>query len=121
VSVRRLLVIDDSPLIIAVARVGIARREGWEVLAAESGAEGVELAAAERPDAILLDVQMPDLDGPATLQRLREQDATRDLPVVFLTAGPAPVTGDPAVAGTIAKPFDAATIADQIATTLGWS
>jgi CheY-like chemotaxis protein len=91
------------------------------VLEAESGAEGVQRAASDQPDAILLDVQMPDLDGPATLQRLRAQDATRDVPVVFLTAGPAPETDDPAVAGTIAKPFDAGTLADQVAETLGWA
>jgi CheY-like chemotaxis protein len=99
---RRILVIDDSDLIRQVAELAL-RRAGWDVLTAGGGREGATLAAAEAPDAILLDVVMDDLDGPATLALLREREATRDIPVLFLT-----------------KPFDVASLAGDVSSTLGW-
>src|ERR1700677_1378934 len=83
-SERRVLVIDDSRVIRQVAEM-VLGQHGWEVLSAESGREGVALAARDRPDAILLDVIMPEPDGLATLLELRERSETRHIPVVFLT------------------------------------
>jgi DNA-binding response OmpR family regulator len=114
--VRSLLVIDDSPLILAAASAGLSER--FDVAVAASGAEGVRAAMARRPDAILLDVVMPDLDGLATLRALRERHETRDVPVVFLTAGDAPPVAD---AGMIAKPFAPAELADRVSEVLGWA
>ena len=80
------------------------------------------MALAERPDAILLDVMMPGLDGPATVARLRENPLTRDIPVILLTAKAQ--TSDRrrfaalGVAGTLTKPFDPMTLTDQIAAIL---
>ena len=82
---RRVLVIDDSDLIREVAKLALGRA-GWETLTASGGREGAAVAAARQPDAILLDVVMDDLDGPATLALLRAQEATRETPVLFLTA-----------------------------------
>lgn len=116
---RRVLVVDDSDLIRQVAQLAL-QRAGWEVLLAESGEEGLVLAAAERPDAILLDVVMEGLDGPATLARLRADDDTRDIPVLFLTARAEESVDTAGAAGVIPKPFDLATLADQVRSSLGW-
>jgi DNA-binding response OmpR family regulator len=117
---RRILVIDDSDLIRQVAQLGLARA-GWEVLTAEGGREGAALAETERPDAILLDVVMDDLDGPATLVLLREQEATRDIPVLFLTARPQDAIGADGAAGVLAKPFDVGSLAADVSAALGWA
>jgi CheY-like chemotaxis protein len=120
---RHVLVIDDSRLMLAAARVGLARISGWQVTTATSGQEGIALAAAARPDAILLDVEMPGLDGPGTLQALGEQEATRDVPVVFLTAA---ADSDRVrltalgAAGLIAKPFEPMRLAERLSEVLGW-
>jgi CheY-like chemotaxis protein len=82
---RTVLVVDDSVLIRRVVQIALETDQRWRVHAAESGAEGIEIAARERPDVILLDVEMPHLDGPATLTRLRDREATRAIPVLFLT------------------------------------
>ncbi len=114
------LVIDDSAVIRQVVKAALGTTDpAWAVLAAGSGADGVALAASERPDVILLDVEMPDLDGPATLAALRAQAATREVPVLFLTGHSA--DEDRArlealgAAGVIAKPFQPARLGDEIA------
>jgi two-component system alkaline phosphatase synthesis response regulator PhoP len=121
---RSVLVVDDSALIRQVAQLGLAE-PGWRVTTVDSGAEAIEVAGRERPDAILLDVVMPDLDGPATLARLRSEEPTRDIPVVFLTAKAEDTDRreleDLGAAGVIAKPFDPGELAGQVAQTLGWS
>ena len=124
-ATRTILVIDDSALIREVVRIGLRDGHGWLVHGAESGAEGIELAARERPDAILLDVEMPGLDGPATLARLLAHDVTRGIPVLFLTGHATPrdrsrLTALGAV-GVIAKPFAHATLAAVVAALLGWA
>jgi len=114
----RVLIIDDEADIRRVARLSLARIGGMDVLDAGSGAEGTEKAAAEAPDAILLDVMMPGLDGPATLRALRADPRTADIPVVFLTANAMP--DDVArllamgVRGVLNKPFDPLTLPAQL-------
>ncbi len=83
---KRVLVIDDEDDTREVAKISLEMVGGWEVLSARSGAEGLALAEDQKPDAILLDVMMPDMDGPTTFQKLRGQEATRDIPVIMLTA-----------------------------------
>jgi CheY-like chemotaxis protein/HPt (histidine-containing phosphotransfer) domain-containing protein len=121
---RTILVIDDSALIRRVVETSLGGDQGCRVSVAESGAEGIELASRERPDAILLDVEMPDLDGPATLARLRAQEATQEIPVLFLTghAGEDDCLELEAlgVAGVIAKPFDPESLAGEVSGRLGW-
>ena len=70
-SRRTVLLIDDEPDIREVVELSLGSVAGWEVLTASCGADGVALASAQRPDVILLDVMMPGLDGPATLDVLR--------------------------------------------------
>ncbi|NJP10417.1 MAG: response regulator [Leptolyngbyaceae cyanobacterium RU_5_1] len=97
----------------------------WDVLIAASGEEGVAIAATERPDVILLDAIMPGMDGLATLQRLKEDPKTQDLPVLLLTATMSPTTQQQYVQlgarAVLMKPFDPGTLARQIEQALGWS
>lgn len=122
---RTLLLIDDDDDIREIAQLSLELGAGWNVLTAASGAEGLAIAREKHPDAILLDVMMPVLDGPATLAKLREDATTRSIPVVFLTAKARPAERDRLagldVAGVLAKPFDPMTLADQLQTALGWN
>jgi DNA-binding response OmpR family regulator len=84
-SVAKVLVIDDEAPIRLLCRVNL-EAENMEVLEAVDGKEGLEQARAELPDVILLDVMMPGMDGWEVLRRLLEDEQTRDIPIVFLTA-----------------------------------
>lgn len=122
---RKILIIDDEDDIRAVARLSLEVTAGWTVFTADGGGEGVALASEERPDAILLDVMMPELDGPATLERLRAHPDTRAIPVLFLTAKVQAADhrrfATMPVSGVLTKPFDPLQLAGQVATLLGWS
>jgi two-component system OmpR family response regulator len=79
----RVLVVDDEPTLTELLSMAL-RYEGWEVRAAGAGAEAVRIAREFRPDAVVLDVMLPDFDGLEVLRRLRADDD--DVPVLFLTA-----------------------------------
>jgi len=81
----RILVIDDEAPIRLLCRVNL-EAEGMEVLEAGDGPSGLDLARAERPDVILLDVMMPRLDGWRVAEHLLEDERTSEIPIVFLTA-----------------------------------
>jgi CheY-like chemotaxis protein len=81
----RVLVIDDEEPIRLLCRVNL-RLAGMEVLEAPNGAAGIEVARRERPDLILLDVMMPEVDGWEVVAALADDPSTREIPVVFLTA-----------------------------------
>ena len=121
---RKLLVIDDEDDIREVASLTLELKEGWEVAAAGSGADGIKLARGGAPDAILLDVMMPDLDGPSTLRMLRSMPETQAIPVIFLTAKVQAADRrrylDMGVSGVIAKPFDPLTLGRTICECLDW-
>jgi CheY-like chemotaxis protein len=122
---RRILVVDDDDMLREVAQTALELVGGWQVSTAQSGAQAHQQARAERPDAILLDVMMPGLDGPTTANALRADPATREIPIIFLTAKvPAGDYGEwrsLRLAGVIPKPFDPMTLATDIAAMLGWS
>ncbi|MCP2265405.1 response regulator [Promicromonospora thailandica] len=121
---RRILVVDDDDAIRDVVRTGLEVIAGWRVQLATHGAEALRLCAADPPDAVLLDVMMPTMDGPTTYARLQDDARTRDVPVIFLTAKVQPAERrqyeDLGAAGVLAKPFDPLTLPAQIATLLGW-
>jgi CheY-like chemotaxis protein len=121
---RRVLIVDDDEAIREVAKAALELVGGWQVTTADSGQDAYAVAAAVEPDAVLLDVMMPGRDGPATVASMRADPATRDIPVIFLTAKVPP--GGPqawreiGLAGVIPKPFDPMTLAADIARLLGW-
>ena len=80
----KLLVVDDEPdAVLILARTLLAR--GYRVITAESGLQAVNLAKEEKPDVILLDILMPDMDGTQVAAVLQEDPTTKDIPVIFLT------------------------------------
>lgn len=81
----RVLVIDDEPDVLLLCRVNLSHA-GHEVLEAPDGARGVELARSEHPDAVILDLMMPGLDGVDVLGMLADDETTRDIPVMMLSA-----------------------------------
>jgi len=119
---KQILVIDDENDIQEVARLSLQLTENWTVFSANSGAAGTLLALAEGPDAILLDVMMPDMDGPSTLRVLQQQSVT--IPVIFLTAKVQLADREKymqlGVRGIISKPFDPLTLGRQIREMLAW-
>jgi CheY-like chemotaxis protein len=121
---RHVLVVDDDDMLREVAKVALEMVGGWRVSAADSGLEAQRIALAEQPDALLLDVMMPGMDGPSTVVALRQDPATRDIPVIFLTAkvgGGGHAQWDHLdVAGVIPKPFDPMTLPAEVARLLGW-
>ncbi|HSU17338.1 response regulator [Longimicrobium sp.] len=121
---RRILIVDDEDDIREVAQMSLEMVAGWEVIPASSGEEGIRLAAEHRPDAILLDVMMPGMDGPATAQRLGEDAATSAIPIILLTAKVQAADRRRfeglGVAGVLAKPFDPMDLARQVSASLGW-
>jgi two-component system alkaline phosphatase synthesis response regulator PhoP len=82
---KKVLVVDDEIHIVHVVAIKL-RNNGYEVLTASNGAEAYELACAENPDIIVTDFQMPVLSGIELVQKLRENERTKDTPVVMLTA-----------------------------------
>jgi CheY-like chemotaxis protein len=118
-SAKHILLVDDEDDIREVATISMQAVGGWEVLSARSGTEAIEKALAEQPDAILLDVMMPDLDGPTTFRRLQEDPRTRDIPVILLTANAQAADRrsfeELGVTGVLNKPFDPMALPEQVA------
>ncbi|HSY49106.1 MAG TPA: response regulator [Thermoanaerobaculia bacterium] len=120
----RILVIDDEEDIREVTSLTL-EEAGFEVLTASSGREGIERAIAEQPDAILLDVMMPEMDGPATLLKLQQTETTRAIPVLFLTAKIQPADkrtlSSLGAVAILSKPFDPDRLGGDINHALGWT
>lgn len=120
----RILIIDDEDDIREIAAMSLETVAGWEVMVANSGAQGLTRAAAYKPDAILLDVMMPGMDGPTTFRELRKNPVTAKIPVLFLTAKVQATDrrrfADLGIHAVLVKPFDPLTLSTQIANVLGW-
>ena len=120
----RVLVVDDDEAIREVAQTSLELVAGWQVDVAASGVEALRLAAANPPDAILLDVMMPSMDGPTTVARLHDDLRTREIPIVLLTAKVQPAERrrweQLGVAGVLGKPFDPLSLSVDVARVLGW-
>ncbi len=121
---KRILIIDDEDDIREVAALSLESVAGWEVLTASGGAEGIRTAVAEMPDAILMDVMMPGMDGPTTFKQMQATPEIARIPVLLLTAKVQGVDqrrfAGLGVAAILFKPFDPLTLADQMSTALGW-
>jgi CheY-like chemotaxis protein len=84
-AAKRILICDDDPVILRLLQVNL-ELEGYEVLQAHHGEEALEIAEAERPDLVILDIMMPRLDGYQTAERLKSADGTKEIPIVFVSA-----------------------------------
>jgi CheY-like chemotaxis protein len=124
VATPTVLIVDDDDSIREITQLALEMVGGWTVISANGGARALELAHEHLPDAVLLDVMMPDMDGPTTFRHLQADEKTREIPVVLLTAkvqvGDRQVWDDLDVVGVIPKPFDPMTLATQVAELLGW-
>jgi Response regulator containing CheY-like receiver, AAA-type ATPase, and DNA-binding domains len=113
----RILVVDDEPVIRVVLR-RLLEPYGHEVILGEDGLRGVGMAQHQRPDAIVLDLMMPMMDGHAALQMLAEGERTREIPVIVLTAMARAAEHDRCIAegayGVLTKPFDPEALAAMI-------
>ncbi len=119
-----ILLIDDEETIQEVVQMGIEIEAGWQVEIASSGEEGITLAQIQQPDAILLDVMMPNLDGISTLSQLKANEKTQSIPVIFLTAKTQAADKKKfqslGIVDVITKPFNSMTLASRIAKILEW-
>ncbi len=114
----RILYAEDEDDIREVTQLALGAVGGHDVVACRSGAEALAAAANAPPDLVLLDVMMPDMDGPTTLLRLRELSALAGVPVVFITAKVQPheiaQLRELGALDVIVKPFDPMTLADRL-------
>lgn len=122
---RRVLLIDDDDDIREVAQMALETTAGWSVTTASDGHAGLEAARSAPPDVILLDYMMPGMDGITTLGELKKDAATRDVPVLVLTAktesGLVKRLQEHGAQGHLAKPFDPMSLADEVSKILGWN
>jgi CheY-like chemotaxis protein len=122
---RRILVVDDDALILEVAQMSLEVVGGWTVLTAADGQEGLDRARAELPDAIVMDVMMPGMDGPTAAVALSADPVTAGIPIVLLTAkvqaADRATFAELPVRGVLGKPFDPMLLPAELSTLLGWS
>jgi len=117
-SLDKILYVEDEPDIQTVAKLALESVGGFDLLVCASGVEALEKARDFAPDVILLDVMMPGMDGPDTLQALRKVDGLAETPAIFLTAKAMPSEIERykglGALDVIAKPFDPMALADQV-------
>jgi CheY-like chemotaxis protein len=115
---RTVLIIEDNPKNARLMRRILEARD-WHVLHAEDGESGLQMALAERPDVILLDLGLPDVDGQSVAGMLKQPDGLPDTPIVVVTAWPSEYARQMTVAygcdGYISKPIDTRRFPDQVA------
>jgi CheY-like chemotaxis protein len=115
---RTILLVEDDPDIQAVARLTLEALGGFEVHVCSSGDEALARGPAARPDLVLLDVMMPGMDGPTTLEAMRARPELAATPVVFMTAKVQPQEVARYLAlgarGVITKPFDPVSLPAQV-------
>ena len=82
---KRILVVEDNETNLYLIRF-MLEKSGYEVIEAREGAVGVELAIKEKPDLIIMDIQLPDIDGLEATKRIRASEADTEIPIVALTS-----------------------------------
>lgn len=115
---QRILYVEDEPDIQAVAKLALEQVGRFTLEVCSSGQEALDKAASFSPQLILLDVMMPEMDGPTTLKKLRGINGLENIPAVFMTARVQPHEVqeyiDMGAVDVIAKPFDPMTLSSQI-------
>lgn len=121
----RILCIDDDADIRTIAAMALGLDPGVETRSAANGVEGLALLrdGGWRPDVVLLDVMMQDMDGPSVLAAIRAQERASDLPVIFMTARARQADIDAykslGAVGVIVKPFDPLHLANEVRALIG--
>lgn len=117
-KLNKILYAEDEADIREIAILALENIGQLETASCESGVQVIDLAMSFQPQLILLDVMMPDMDGPSTLEALKKHDTLNNIPVVFLTAKILPDEIERfkslGAVDVITKPFDPMTLADQI-------
>lgn len=112
------MLVDDDPDIRKIGRLSLAGVGRWDVCLASSGKEALQIAPAERPDVILLDISMPDMDGMQTLSKLKELPGAQSIPVIMTSSRVDEVIMDECVSqgaiGVLTKPFNPTTLPNDI-------
>ena len=105
---KTVLVVDDEIHIVHIVAIKL-RNNGYEVISADNGAEALELALREKPDIVVTDYQMPVMTGLELVEKLREHDETKDIPVIMLTARSFAIEQEKQqalqISGCLSKPF----------------
>lgn len=121
---KRILIVDDEESIQKVVKLSLKMEASWESITASSGMEGIRQAEIHQPDAILLDVMMPDMDGVETFAALQNNPKTKAIPVILLTAktqsAEKRLFQEMVVSGVITKPFKPLALASTISQLLQW-
>lgn len=118
-TLQKILYVEDDPSIQIVAQLALHDVGGFEVMVCSSGREALAQAEAFSPDLLLLDVMMPEMDGPTTLQELRKIPSLQQTPSIFMTAKVqshevSELKSSTNAIAVIAKPFDPMALAGQI-------
>lgn len=117
-TISSVLLVDDDANIRRITQLVLTRVVPWEVKLAESGKEALEILTDYQPDLILLDVMMPGMDGPTTLNAIKQTYANAAPPVIFMTAKALKTEVELYLnlgsAGVITKPFDPKGLPDEI-------
>lgn len=117
-QLQRILYVEDEPDIQAVAQIALENVGGFTIKICQHGQQALAEAAAFKPDLLLLDVMMPDMDGPTTLIELHKQPELANVPAIFMTAKVQPQEVAQlrtlGAVDVITKPFDPMTLSDQI-------
>ena len=123
-SSKTILLIDDEEYICQVVQSCVEIFSNWQITTTRSGEEGLAASAITKPDAIVLDMLMPNMDGFAVLRELQADPDLADIPVVLLTAR-VDLTEPKKIAqlgvqGAIAKPFHPTKLTSELSQILGW-
>lgn len=122
---RSILVVDDDDDIRQLVVLALELTTDWDVVTATGGEAAVTMAGLHLPDAVLMDMMMPGIDGLTAFEAMQAHEATRGIPVILVTAKLQAGNGRPwdghAISGVIAKPFDPLTLAARVADLLGWT
>ncbi len=117
-KIEKIFLVDDDPNIRRIAEISLKKLGPWQVELAASGRELLALLKQGKPDLLILDVMMPEMDGPTTFQMVKEQFPDLKLPVIFMTAKVMSHEVDEylnlGAAGVICKPFNPKDLADEV-------
>jgi two-component system OmpR family response regulator len=117
-AITKVMLVDDDEDLRIIGKMALSDVAGWPTVVASGGREAAALARTEKPDVILLDYMMPDLDGAATFELLHADEATKGIPVIFMTARSQREDVarflEMGAIGVICKPFDPLGLADEV-------